>query len=234
MLKKIFLTPLAPEYIIMFLRSVALLLVIILSCLVFINWEKNLSLIGALGVLISALLASYSVILNINSTVKIKNREISNQVRYVFFHLCLIKMRLVALKNEQVKENITYMDIERIFDSFEDIFKLLNDIKSLDIISIAHNDMLTSIHMVYLRLSIFQTSVKSLRNSLIKPTQSEYNVAKYPNPLKKVDFKLDDIINDLTSILTYLRDSYSKDFQKEGKGIESCADYFYNITKEIK
>ncbi|WP_333803285.1 hypothetical protein [Sulfurospirillum sp.] len=234
MLKKIFLTPLDPEYIIMFLRSVALLLVIILSYLIFINWEKNLSLIGALGVLISALLASYSVILNINSTVKIKNREISNQVRYVFFHLCLIKMRLVALKNEQVKEKITYMDIERIFDSFEDIFKLLNDIKSLDIISIAHNDMLTSIHMVYLHLSTYQTHVKSIRSSLIKPEPSEYNIAKYQNILKKVDFKLDDVINDLTSILTYLRDSYSKVFQKESKGIESCADYFYNMTKEIK
>ena len=99
MFKKIFFTPLAPEYIIMFLRSVAFLLVIILSYFILINWEKNLLFISALGVLISALLASYSVIMNINTTVTIKNREISNQVRYVFFHLCLIKTRLVTFKN---------------------------------------------------------------------------------------------------------------------------------------
>ena len=76
------------------------------------------------------------------------------------------------------------MDLQRIFDSFDDIFKLLNDIKSSDIISIAHNDMMTSLHMVYLRLSIFQTFMKSFRNSLLKP--EKLNTDTYKNPLNNV------------------------------------------------
>jgi hypothetical protein len=217
---------------IMILRTLAFILIIIISYLVFQNWQENISLIGALGILISALLASYSVILNIDTTINLKNREISNQVRNIYFHLCLIKMRLISLDNEKNREKISFMDVERIFDSFEDITKLLNDVKSQEMVSIMHNDMLTDLHMVYLQLSTFQTHLKSLRKSIIPPEKSAFNIALYPNPLVNVNFKIDDLLNQLTNILTYIKDGYVKDFQKDSKGIEACADYFYGMTKQ--
>lgn len=224
---------------IMLLRTFALLLVISITSLLVIstsyfsdqNWQENIPLIGALGILISALLASYSVILNIDTTVNLKNREISNQVRNVYFHLCLIKMRLITLENEKSREIISFMDIERIFDSFEDIFKLLSDLKSQEMVSVMHNNMLTNLHMIYLQLSTFQTHLKSLRKSIIQPEQSAYNIAKYPNPLLSVDFKIDELLKNLTNLLHYLKDGYAKDFQKDSKGIEACSDYFYGMTK---
>lgn len=217
---------------VMILRTLAFILIVIISYLIYQNWQENISLIGALGILISALLASYSVILNIDTTINLKNLEISNQVRNSYFHLCLIKMRLISLNNEKSRDKISFMDVERIFDSFEDIAKLLNDVKSQEMVSIMHNEMLTDLHMVYLQLSTFQTHLKSMKKSIIPPEKSAFNIVKFPNPLVTVNFKIDDLVKQLTNILTYLRDGYAKDFQKDGKGIESCADYFYGITKE--
>ncbi len=217
---------------VMILRTLAFILIVVISYLIYQNWQENISLIGALGILVSALLASYSVILNIDTTVNLKNREISHQVRNVYFHLCLIKMRLIGLDNEKSREKISFMDVERIFDNFEDIAKLLNDVKTQEMVSIIHNDMLTNLHMVYLQLSTFQTSLKSLKRNIIAPEKIAINITEFPNPLITIDFKIDELLQNLTKILTYLRDGYSKDFQKDSKGIESCADYFYGMTNK--
>lgn len=230
-LKNILLKLIPTSVMVMILRTSAFILIIAISYLIYHNWQEHISLIGVLGVLISALLASYSVILNIDTTVKIKSREISNQIRSVYFHLCLIKARVIALDNEKSKEKITFMDVERIFDNFEDIFKLLNDVKSQEMVAIMHNDMLTDLHMVYFKLSIFQTDLKSLRKSIVEPEKSASNIANYPNPLMSLPFQTDEIIRYLTQILVNLRDGYKDYFDKESKGIEACADYFYGITK---
>ena len=74
-IRKIFLTPLNSIYIVMFLRTLALILVISLIFLIIVNWKDNISLIGALGILISALLASYTVMINIENTKKVKPKK---------------------------------------------------------------------------------------------------------------------------------------------------------------
>lgn len=217
--------------IIMMLRSLALILIVVISYLIYQNWQENLSLIGAFGILISALLASYSVILNIDTTINLKKREFSNQIRNTFFQLCLIKTRLIALENEKAKEKITYLDIDRIFDSVEDIYKLLTELKSQDVVSIAHNNILTDVHFIYLHINTLHTYLRASRKNIIKPELSKSNASIYTNPMITANFKLDETIKRLTNILTYLKDGYDKDFNKEGKGIEACADYQYEMTK---
>lgn len=231
-LKSFLLKSIPTTMMIRILRTLAFILIVVISYLIYQNWQENISLIGALGILVSALLASYSVILNIDTTINLKNREISNQVRNIYFHLCLIKMRLIGLDNEKSREKISFMDVERIFDSFEDIAKLLNDVKSQEMVSIMHNDVLTDLHMVYLKLSTFQTYLKSMKRSIIVPEKSASNIVKFSNPLITVNFQIDELLKYLTNILTYLKNGYPKDFQKDSKGIESCADYFYGMTKQ--
>lgn len=231
-LKSFLLKSIPTTMMIRILRTLAFILIVVISYLIYQNWQENISLIGALGILVSALLASYSVILNIDTTINLKNREISNQVRNIYFHLCLIKMRLIGLDNEKSREKISFMDVERIFDSFEDIAKLLNDVKSQEMVSIMHNDVLTDLHMVYLKLSTFQTYLKSMKRSIIVSEKSASNIVKFSNPLITVNFQIDELLKYLTNILTYLKNGYPKDFQKDSKGIESCADYFYGMTKQ--
>lgn len=230
-IQKVLFARIPTSTIIMILRSLALILIVVISYLIYQNWQENLSLIGAFGILTSALLASYSVILNIDTTVNIKNREISNQIRNTFFQLCLIKTRLIALENEKAKEKITYFDIDRIFDSVEDIYKLLSELKSQDIISISHNDVLVNVHIVYLHINTLHTHLRAVRKNIIKPEPSKSNITDYKNPMITANFQLDEPIKRLTNILTYLKDSYDKDFNKEGKGIEACADFQYSMTK---
>lgn len=232
-IQKILFVRIPTSTIIMMLRSLALILIVVISYLIYQNWQENLSLIGAFGILISALLASYSVILNIDTTINIKKRDFSNQIRNTFFQLCLIKSRLISLENEKLREKITYLDFDRIFDSVEDIYKLLTELKSQDIVSIAHNDILTDVHFVYLNINTLHTHLRALRKNIIKPEPSTSNDPIYPNPMIKVNFKLDETIKRLTNILTYLKDGYDKDFNKEGKGIEACADYVYGMTKVL-
>lgn len=219
--------------IIMMLRSFALILIVVISYLIYQNWQENLSLIGAFGILISALLASYSVILNIDTTVNLRNHEHSNKVRNTFFQLCLIKSRLISLENEKQREKITYLDIDRIFDSVEDIYKLLIELKSQDIVSIAHNDILTDVHWVYLHINTLHTQLRALRKNVIKPAPAKDIAQIYPNPMISTDFKLDKTIDRLSNILIYLRDGYNRDFKKDGKGIEACSDYYYGMTKML-
>lgn len=230
-IQKVLFARIPTSTIIMILRSLALILIVVISYLIYQNWQENLSLIGAFGILISALLASYSVILNIDTTINLKKREFSNQIRNTFFQLCLIKTRLIALENEKAKEKITYFDIDRVFDSVEDIYKLLTELKSQEIVSISHNDVLQDVHFVYLHINTLHTHLRALRKNIIKPEPSKHNDPIYPNPMIKVNFKLDETIERLTHILTYLKDGYDKDFNKEGKGIEACADYVYGMTK---
>ncbi len=222
------------------LRWLALMLIVAISYLTYQNWQVNLSLkenlhlIGVLGILISALLASYSVVSNIETTVNIKNREYSNQIRNTFFQLCLIKMRLIALDNEKQREKITYLDIDRILDSAEDIYKLLTELKSQDIVSIAHNDILSDVHFVYFNINILHTYLRAFRKNIIKPEPSKSTNPIYQNPMIRIDLKIDETINRLTKILTYLKNGYDKDFKKDGKGIEACSDYYYGMTKNTK
>jgi len=229
-IKKILFIRIETSTIIMILRSFALILIVVISYLIYQNWQENLSLIAALGIIISALLASYSVILNIDTTVNLKNREISNQIRNTFFQLCLIKMRLIGLENEKLREKITFLDFDRILDSVEDIYKLLKELKSHDIVSISHNDILHDIHFLYLHIGTLHTHLKAMRKNIIKPELSNNSGQIYPNPMIRADFKLNDTIEYLTNILTYLKDGYDKDFKKDGKGIEACANYKYGMT----
>lgn len=228
-LAKVFMTPIKSEYIVMSLRTIALVMVISLVYLIFQDFENNLSLIAALGVLISALLASYSVILNIDTTVAIKNREISDKTRFIFFKLCQIKMRLVALNNEKQREKVTYLDIDRLFDTIDEIGSMLSDAVTKDIISITHNDMLTDMHFLVLELEIASTSIKSIRKNTIKPEPQTNNQPIYNNPLITINFKTEDSIAKLTKILSYLKEGYTKDFKQDG-AIEGCADYEYKKT----
>lgn len=213
-----------PAFVLMFLRSFALLLVIVISYLIFLDFEKNLSLIAALGILISALLASYSVILNIDTTVKLKNLETTNQIRYIFFILCRIRMRLIALRREKINEKVTFLDIDRIFNTISDISEMTSKIENKDIISILHNNVLGDLDLLLFELNYMNISIKTLRKNTIKPELSKDAKAVFSNPLTNEIFKFENSIERLAKILTYIKNGYPQYFPENG-GIEMCANY---------
>ena len=225
MIKKIFLTPIDSGYVVMFLRTIALAFVVGLIFFIPINWERNQYLIAPLGILISALLASFSVVLSIDTNIKLKKIEISNKIRNVFFHLCRIKMRLICLVQEKEKQKISYYDLDRISETIKDINNMLSAINSSDIVSITHNDVLTDLHFLYLKLNTYNTAAKTFFLNINRPEdKTYYNNAILPNPLNTVSFKFEDAVDKLSKILVYLKDGYEKDFPSNG-GIEKCAEY---------
>jgi len=212
------------SYMVMFFRTFALILIIITTYLIYADWTENKSLIGALGILISALLASYSVILNIDTTIKLRNIENSNKIRFVFFHLCLIKMKLISLNKEKEKEKISYLDLDRILDTINEINTKLSEINTQDIISIVHNNVLHDLHFIYLNINTESTYFKSFSKNIKRPEVGKANGDILPNPLNKISMKIDDSIKRLSSILIYLKEGYDKDFPGSG-GIEECGGY---------
>lgn len=223
-MKKILFYSIDSEYVVMFLRSSALILVVVLTFFIYVNIENNLSLIAALGILISALLASYSVILNIDTNIELKKIERSNQIRYVFFHLCLIKSNLISLQNIKPIEKISYINMDYIFNTMENINQLLSEIKSQDIVSIVNNNILNDLHFIIRDIHTNNSELKSLKLNTIKPEVGGRTIAKFSNILKNEQFKIEDPIERLTRILTYLKKGYENDFPSTG-GIEECAEY---------
>jgi hypothetical protein len=138
-------------------------------------------------------------------------------------------MRLVALNNEKQRETVTRLDVDHIFDTIDEIAGMLSDLFTKDIVSIMHNNMLTDMHFLVLDLEIASTSVKSIRKNMIKPEAQIDNQVMYNNPLSVINFKIEDSITRLTNILSYLKESYTKDFKQDG-GIEACAEYEYKKT----
>lgn len=221
MIKKILDFKLASSSVIKILRSSALILLIVLGCFIFYDLEKYSFLIAPFGVIIAALLASYSAILAIETTIEIKHREISNQVRYIFFHLCQIKMMLIILNNTKKQDNISHIELNQIFNYAEEIYKMILEVKPNEIVSVIHNNMLSDMHFVIARLRIYMVTLKEFKNNIYK---SDNLIPPVNNPLIAVDFQIDDTIIDLTNILTYLKEGYPNDFNENG-GIEACADY---------
>lgn len=222
--KKILLSSIDSAYVIMFLRTFALTLVIVLVFLISTNWTVNQSLIAPLGILISALLASYSVIFSIDTNIKLKNREISNQIRYVFFHLCRIKGMLHGLQQEKKKEKITYLDYDRILDRIYELNNMLSEINSKEIISIVHNDVLGDLYFLFLEINTYNTYYKSLSSNTIRPEPQKNDKPVLPNILSSISFDFEGSTEKLSKILTYLKEGYEKDFPNRG-GIEECAEY---------
>ena len=221
-------------YVVMFLRTFALVLIVVLIYIITLDWKANISLIAALGILVSALLASYSVILNIDTNMALKNREISNQIRFVFFHLCLVKMRLIALEQEKYKQEVTFIDFERIMDSIQEIDEMISKIEIKEIVAIVHNNVLVDLQFLFLNISTYSTIIKSMRSNIIRPKPQVENKVVLPNPLNRISFNFDVQIEALSRILTYLREGYKIDFPGEG-GIEECAQYTSNkLEKPIK
>lgn len=223
-LKKILLARIDSAYVVMFLRTFALTLVVALVFLISTNWTVNQSLIIPLGILISALLASYSVVFSVDTNIRLKNIEISNQIRYVFFHLCRVKMRLIGLQKEKERQKITYLDLDRILDTISEINDMLSEINSKDIISIVHNDILSDLHFLFLEINSYNTFCRSLVSNIIRPNPQKDSKPILPNPLNSITFKFENSIERLSRILTYLKEGYEKDFPDSG-GIEKCAEY---------
>lgn len=220
-MKKITSYMIPSEYMVMFLRTFAFILLIVVIVLVTNDWEKNNNLVGALGILVSALLASYSVILNIDINIKMKNVEHSNKVRSVFFQLCLIKMKLISLKNEEGNEKISYLDYDRFIETLFEINNSLSKISTQDLVSIMHNKILQDLHFLQLNLALYSNSFTSMAKNTKRPDKYvDGNVV--PNPLKIL--KLDGSIKLVTNILIYLKKGYEKEFP-EYKSIEMCAEY---------
>ena len=202
------------------------------------NGKDVIGLISALAILISALLASYSLMLSIDVNVKlknidtgIKNREQSNRVRYVFFQLCQIKTLLITLENEKKRAKISHLDIDRIFNTFHEIKEMLSEIDNKDVISTIHNNILTDVHLVISIIRTHNIAIKAIRTNTIKPVPQKSTEASFKNPLIGIDFKLEDTISKLTKILSYLKDAYPKEFKKNG-GIEGCAEYQSKLIKD--
>lgn len=209
------------KYMVMFLRTFAFILLIIVVFLITFDWNNNKELIGALGILVSALLASYSVILNIDNNINMKNIEHSNKVRNIFFQLCLIKMKLISLLKEEEKEKISYLDYDRHIDTLSDINNSLTDISTEDIVSITHNKILQDLHFLILDININTIAFKAISRNIKKPDiPADGDIL--PNHLKILKLKKSTTL--LTNILVYLKEGYEKEFP-DYKSIEMCAEY---------
>ena len=231
---KHFFTKLTSEKIISYLQIIAWLFLLLLVFITLKNMfynkiESALSLMAAIGILISALLASYAMLLNISKNIELKNRDIeikniehSNKVRNIFFQLCLIKMRIIGLIQYKERSEITYLDMDSIFDTTEDIANSLQNLNTQDIVTTTHNNVLSDIHFVYLEFLTVTSLVKAAQKNLLRP--NSHNNQAFPNPLLKVDMRLEIAVKRLTSTLTYLKNGYKKDFPGQG-GLEDCAEY---------
>lgn len=209
------------KYMVMILRTFAFILLIVIVALIISNWEKNNTLLGALGILVSALLASFSVILSIDTNIKVINIEHSNKVRSVFFQLCLIKMQLISLKNEADREKISYLDYDRHIELLSEINKSLVEISTKDLVSVLHNKVLQNLHFLQLNIGIYSSSFKAMSKNT---KRSEVSVGEsiLPNPLKII--QISESIDLVTKILIYLKEGYEKEFPDYGS-IEMCAEY---------
>jgi len=223
-LKKLLIAKIDSVYMVMFLRTFALTLVVVLVFLISTNWTANKSLIASLGILVSALLASFSVVFSIDTNIEIKNRKLSNQIRYVFFHLCQVKILLIGLQKEKEKQKITYPDLDRILDTIHEINEMLLGINRKETISVLHNDILSDLHFLFLEIHTYNTFCKSLASNIIRPEPQKDNNPILPNPLNSISFEFEKSIEKLSRILTYLKEGYYKDFPNSG-GIEMCAEY---------
>lgn len=210
-------------HIVLLLRVLAFILILITTYLLWINWQDNKTLIAALGILISALLASYSVILNVETTINIQNFEKSNRIRYIFFQLCLIKMKLILLSNESKREKINNLDFDRIAHVIYEIDTLLANIDNQNTISILHNKVLEDLYFLHLNINLLSTTFKSLINNIDRVNMDGMTESVLPNPLK-TDLKIESSIELISKILLYIRKGYNKDFPGEG-GIEECSTH---------
>lgn len=216
------------------------LIFVIIGNLISGNAEKVIPLVAAVGIIISALLASYAMILNISKNIELKNRDIelknrehSNMVKNVFFKLCLLKMKVIELKNQLPREKISYLDLDRIFDTIEDMREILHEVNTLEVVTITHNSVLGDIHFIYLEIISIQTGLSSMNKNICRPENKNYNIGEplVPNPLKIIKLPLERLEKYLTNTLTYYKNGYEKDFPNL-QSIESCAEYSHSVVEK--
>ena len=224
-MKKLWLYINNPKYNVVFFRFFALILVISILYLLITNWEKNISLLAALGILISALLASFSVMLGIDTTIQIKNREIQDQVRETFFDLCQIKMFLFVLKEEQKHEKISYLDFDRIVNITKSMRNISLNTKERKATTIMHTTVLTDLYFLFFNIDIENIFLENGYHNIVEPPAHEKRGIRFiKNPLNFEHIHIDKSINQVTNVLTYLKEGYPK-FLPDSNGIEQCAGF---------
>ena len=210
--------------IIKLLRGFALILMFFIIYLILFDWEDNKTLIGALGILISALLASFSVILSIEFQEQNVKKDKINKIKYFFFQLCYLKMNLNILLVESKVNKISYFDLQRIIKTINNINSIYEkNITNNDFTKIFSNEVLTNALFLNLKLGLLNNSFQSLNKS-IDVTSAKNK--KINNPLKEdILLNINESLNLITSILSSLRDNNKNLFNDST--ISDCTHYHY-------
>lgn len=217
-----------PGYIIMLLRSVALALLFILGYLVWDDWENRLNLLAVIGVLIAALLASFSVILSINSAVEIKKREIENQNRHLFANICQAKLLLSGLKlGYAQQEEISYLDFLTIQSIFNEVSEIIDGLNNHEAFGVIHNAIIGDLVLLQSYAKRNASTFENLAKSIQWPS-GIYSGYKHTNPLKKINLNIENQLDFQNRILNYLKSGYGKLFEENG-GIEQCASKKFEL-----
>lgn len=136
-------------------------------------------------------------------------------------------MRLLGLKAKYKNKKVSRIDIENIFETLGDLRKSLVIINSVDVISNIHNDLLSDLHFVFMKLDEIDSSIKAIKIGIIMPKPEQCSQATISNPflsMSMFDKLINETIEGISKTLTYLKDGYCDDFPERG-GIERCAGY---------
>jgi 23S rRNA-/tRNA-specific pseudouridylate synthase len=173
LLNKLFTTLIKADYMVMILRSTALILVIAISYLIY-NFSET-KLIGALGILISALLASYSVILNIENTNKNeKLRKYDNKKTNILFLIQNLNDILSILNNYK---NIDIGDMK--INTYNTILlileKKINNLEDKDIIKNLLDEEINL--LIFIRLKLYENIgiLYNYTHSIVIDKPSKFN-----------------------------------------------------------
>lgn len=142
------------NYLKIFAFLLLILLILIILFQIFIgNAEKTIGLISALGILISALLASYSVMLNIENTKQMKMEEVDSNnnknLTYLIFLLNSTKKDLEYFISylyqfiQSKKENKEFLQMKKnyMFKMIESLKSTRKELLTKDIIFLLNDDI---------------------------------------------------------------------------------------------
>lgn len=221
---KILFLRISSAYVVMFFRTLAFVLAVAMGYLILTDWHSNQGLISPLGILIAALLASFSVVHSIDTNMLLQNKEFSNKVRYLFFRLCQAKTILLSLQQEKNKEKITDVDLDRILITIEGVNEILTETCTENAVSVINNSVLVQVHFLVLRVGTLHNGFRAVKANLVKAAPQKDSMPRLPNPLRLTSCDLETIIADLSQILGYMKEGYKKDFPEMG-AIGDCASY---------
>lgn len=197
-MKKILLTSVKPEYMIMLLRTIAFIMLIIMIDMLYNNWEYNYIILVGIGVLISALLLSYSGFLNLDTSNE-KYIEIQNQLyRALIYELQTISNLFELSKSYQKNEETHFDDVMVLSNILESIEQKVKAINIKDMVTILDDNLLEKLQNLFTKLIDNNMKMKLVTLSL----SDGDNIQSVLD-----DIKIEDLIVEINELIFALKDS---------------------------